>query len=67
MLRFLMLEGKTIFSYFPFLFVADIQNTATLFLTKLVRSLPADKQAEDQQFIPRSKMIQWKKNEIQKD
>lgn len=62
-----MLEGKTIFSYFLFLFVADIQNTPTLFLTILVPSLSADKQAEVQQFIPRGKMIQWRKNEIKKD
>lgn len=31
-----MLQSSTIFSYFPFLFVAHIQNTPTLFLTKAV-------------------------------
>lgn len=43
MLGFFVLESETIFSYFPFLFVADIQNTPTLFLTILVPSLSADK------------------------
>lgn len=62
-----MLDGKTIFSYFPFLFVADIQKTPTFFLTLLVHSLSEDKKAKDQQLIPRSKMIQQKKNEVKKD
>lgn len=59
-------EDKTIFSWLPILFVADIQRTTTLFLITLIPSLSADKHAKKQQFISRSKMMQQKKKEIKK-
>ena len=59
-----MLKCKPIFSAFPSLFVADIQNIQydTFPLILSVPLCSADEQATDQQFIPRSKMV-WVKKE----